>query len=73
VSYLSLDEWCCSDGLLQGLDLGRGAGDEGRAGVHDGLTASLTQTQLAPHTHPVQTHTGLNPALLVGGLHSYTR
>ena len=51
--YLSLDDGQGSNGLLQGADLLLGAGDERRAGVHDGLTAPLAQAQLATHSHPV--------------------
>lgn len=49
--YLSLDERDGSDGLLQGLDLSWGAGDEGGARVHNGLTSILTQGQLAANAH----------------------
>lgn len=52
-SHLSLDERDGSDGLLQTPDLRRGAGDQRRPGVHDGLAAAFAQSQLAAHCQPV--------------------
>lgn len=50
--HLSLDERQRADGFLQSFDLGGRAGDQRRPGVHDGLTAAFTQTQLAADRHP---------------------
>lgn len=49
--YLSLDQRNGSNGLLESFDLGGRSGDQRRASVHNGLTASLTKGQLTANGH----------------------